>query len=618
MAAVARPQRARQLPFGAAEQQQPTTLDQPDARGTTIEGVDDSERRDHRRRIDVAAAGLVVEADVATDHRQVEGPTGLAHPVDRLRQLPHHLGVLGVAEVEAVDEGEGAGADRRQVHDRLDNGGSGTHTRIDRAPTVVAVGRERQAPAGVEPGEGVLQTKHCGVAAGCLHGVEEQLVVVLRRDPRRVAEHRQQIGGEIAGVERVRGIGAAGVEVGRRGERTVVERRRLVQRRGRQIADHHVVGGGFGAVAIEEPQRAALGHGADHRGQHLPALTDRQHIGEVGRLDDREHPLLGLRRHDLVGLHARLTLWHGPDVDVHAHTAARCRLRRGAREPGAAEILDADHVAGVEQREARLDEPLLLVGVADLDRRALGGVGLVVAEAGGREDRHTTDAVATGGGPEEDGEVADTRRLAEHQSVVGEEAGAEHVDERVVLIGLVEDHLATDGRDADGVAVARHAAHDALGDPPTPGVVERTEAERVHERNRAGAHGEDVAEDAADARRRTLVRLDRGRVVVALDAHRQRDAVTDVDHPGVLARTDHHPRCLGRESPEVDPRRFVGAVLRPHDRVHRELEVVGLTSEDRRDVGVLLVGQAKGPVDRDVWGVGHGPKLVAAPERLNR
>jgi hypothetical protein len=46
--------------------------------------------------------------------------------------------------------------------------------------------------------------------------------------------------------------------------------------------------------------------------------------------------------------------------------------------------------------------------------------------------------------------------------------------------------------------------------PAARGVVERTQPERVHDRDRAGAHREDVAQDAADTRRSPLVRLDRG------------------------------------------------------------------------------------------------------------
>ena len=70
---------------------------------------------------------------------------------------------------------------------------------------------------------------------------------------------------------------------------------------------------------------------------------------------------------------------------------------------------------------------------------------------------------------------------------------------------------------------------DALEQVAGARVVERAEAQRVHQRDRPRAHREDVADDAADAGGRALVGLDRRRVVVALDAHRDREAVADVD-----------------------------------------------------------------------------------------
>jgi hypothetical protein len=60
-----------------------------------------------------------------------------------------------------------------------------------------------------------------------------------------------------------------------------------------------------------------------------------------------------------------------------------------------------------------------------------------------------------------------------------------------------------------------------------------------HRADRAGAHGEDVAHDAADAGGGALERLDRARVVVRLDLERDGEAVADVDDAGVfLARAD--------------------------------------------------------------------------------
>ena len=131
-----------------------------------------------------------------------------------------------------------------------------------------------------------------------------------------------------------------------------------------------------------------------------------------------------------------------------------------------------------------------------------------LAEAGAGQHAHPADAVAPGAGPEQHGEVALAAGLAEHQPVGGQHAEAQHVHERVAAVGLVEHHLAADGRDADGVAVTGDARHDTFGDPAAAGVVERTEPQRIHERDRTSAHREDVAQDAAGAGGGALIGLD--------------------------------------------------------------------------------------------------------------
>ena len=74
-------------------------------------------------------------------------------------------------------------------------------------------------------------------------------------------------------------------------------------------------------------------------------------------------------------------------------------------------------------------------------------------------------------------------------------------------------------------------------------VVDAAEAQRVEDGDRARAHGEDVAQDAADAGRRALERLDERRMVVALDLEDHREPVADVDRAGVLARALQHARA---------------------------------------------------------------------------
>ena len=253
---------------------------------------------------------------------------------------------------------------------------------------------------------------------------------------------------------------------------------------------------------------------------------------------------------------------------------ARRELGGGARETGAAEVLDAGDEAGGEDLERALDEQLLHEGVADLDARPLGGT--IRVEGLGRQHGDAADAVAAGAGAVQDDLVAGARRLGEVQVLVAQHADAERVDERVAEVGLVEDGLTADVGQPEHVAVAADAGHDPRQHAVGVGGVERAEAQRVHHGNRARAHREDVADDAADAGRRTLVGLDVGRVVVRLDLEGDRIALADVDDAGVLADAGEGLaerrllRDLG-ELLEVHLGGLVGAVLAPHDGVHRQL-----------------------------------------------
>jgi hypothetical protein len=105
------------------------------------------------------------------------------------------------------------------------------------------------------------------------------------------------------------------------------------------------------------------------------------------------------------------------------------------------------------------------------------------------------------------------------------------------------------------------------------GLVELAKAQRVQTRERPRSHGEDVAQDAADAGGRAAVRLDVGRMVVALDLEDGGASLADVDHARVLSRAVQHPGCLRRQAREVPLAGLVGAVLGPHDREDPELRV---------------------------------------------
>jgi hypothetical protein len=307
---------------------------------------------------------------------------------------------------------------------------------------------------------------------------------------------------------------------------------------------------------------------ADHGEVEVPLLEDRAGLRFLLRAQHHEHPLLALREHHLVGGHRLLAHRHPVEVETDAEAALVAHLDRRAGEARRPHVLDGDDRARRHQLEAGLHQPLLGEGVAHLHGGALLlGVG---AEFRARHGR-AAHAVAPGLGAEIDDRHADAARGRVEDLVRIGEAGGEGVDEAVAGIGPVEAQLARDRRHAEGVGVAADARHDAAQEPERARVVDRAEGERVHRRDRPRPHGEDVAQDAADAGRRALVGLDVGGVVVALHLEDHGLPVADVDDAGILARPLDHLGPLGRQGAEVDARRLVRAVLVPHRREDAEL-----------------------------------------------
>src|SRR5438552_2094462 len=83
-------------------------------------------------------------------------------------------------------------------------------------------------------------------------------------------------------------------------------------------------------------------------------------------------------------------------------------------------------------------------------------------------------------------------------------------------------------------------ADDVADQVPRLRVLRAAEAQGIEQRDRPRSHREHVAQDAADAGRGALIRLDKGRVVVALDLEHDGVAVADIDDSGVLAGAADH------------------------------------------------------------------------------
>ena len=263
------------------------------------------------------------------------------------------------------------------------------------------------------------------------------------------------------------------------------------------------------------------GHVADDCPRDLPAFEETAHILLVAFTDDDEHPLLRLGEHDLIWRHGVLAARDFRYIDHEAGPPARGRFGAGCREPGRAEVLDARDPIGVVvgEVEAGLHEHLLQEGIADLHCRAQLLEARVGIGAGGKT-RGAVDAVAARVGADEHEYVARAFRLRARQAIDGRNPDAQGIHEWIGGVGIFEDHFATDGRDAEAVAISGDAGDDAAEEIAVAGnriggqcrvlsteCRDGAEAEGIEDGDRAGAHGEDVTDDAADAGSCALVGL---------------------------------------------------------------------------------------------------------------
>ncbi len=75
-------------------------------------------------------------------------------------------------------------------------------------------------------------------------------------------------------------------------------------------------------------------------------------------------------------------------------------------------------------------------------------------------------------------------------------------------------------------------------------VIEMSEPQRVHQRDRTRAHRENVAQNSADAGRRALKRFDKRRMIVRFDLKRDAPIVADVHDARIFSR--RHDDALAR------------------------------------------------------------------------
>ena len=91
------------------------------------------------------------------------------------------------------------------------------------------------------------------------------------------------------------------------------------------------------------------------------------------------------------------------------------------------------------------------------------------------------------------------------------------------------------------------------------------EAQGIHEENGTGPHGENIPDDATDTGGRTLKRLDRAGMIMALYLEGHGPSVADIDDPGILLSSlDQDTRAGGWKLTQLGTGIFVGAMFAPH------------------------------------------------------
>lgn len=564
---------------GFADEEDDVTLGFEGLGGDVLGFFDEADHADGGRGVDGSGGGFVVEAHIAAGDGCVECAAGFGEAFDGFAELEEIFGFVWIAEIQVVRDGERGCASAGDVARGFGDGDTAAFAGILFAVDRVAIGGCSEDFVGLADDE-----DGC-IRAGQDGGAEADHVVVLLPDPllggdARMGEEGFESGervgfghaGEVEGLGSLFWSGFAGVEWGFVGK---------------------LASGDFDGdfVTLADAHHAVVVDHADMGVGEIPFFKDGADFVFLAFFDDDEHAFLGLGEQDFVGRHAGLAFRHEVDIDFNACAATAGGFAGRAGEACGAHVLDASDAAAGEEFEAGFEEEFFAEGVADLHGGAvfLGFLGEFAGGEGG-----SGEAITAGFGSDIENWIAHALGGSAGDLLVLEDAEAEDIDERISRVAVVEIHLAANGRNADAISVVGDAIYHSCEEAAVGGglmgvAADVAEAERIHREHRAGTHGEDVANDAADACGRALEWFDGARVVVALHFECDGPSVADVDDAGIfLARLHEHAGAGDGEFFQLELRIFVGAMLTPHDGENAEFGEVRLASEDGFDAFVFV------------------------------
>src|ERR1039458_6057157 len=378
-------------------------------------------------------------------------------------------------------------------------------------------------------------------------------------------------------------------------ERTFVHRRVIGKGGVRNFSDDFAV--------FEYAHLRIGGDPADFHRIQSPLLEDAEDFLFAAFLRDQQHALLRLAEHNLVRSHAGFALRDAVEFDFDSGAATRAHLAGRARQPGGAHILNADDHARLHGFEAGFEQQFLEEWISDLDIGPLRfrSFAELLARHGG-----AVDTIASGLGAHINYGIALARCASVKNLVAADQAESERVHQRIAGVAGLELHFATEVGYAEAVTVRSdatdHAFHDGMilvdlrlcgsvamprsdGAKPRPHMLflhtNRPKPQRVHHRDRPCAHGENVAQNSADASGRALKWLDKRRVIVRLDFERAGPSVANIDDASVFTRPLDDQLAARGQALQVNARRLIGTMLAPHHAENAEFGPRGLASAEQ-------------------------------------
>src|ERR687897_1165459 len=134
-------------------------------------------------------------------------------------------------------------------------------------------------------------------------------------------------------------------------------------------------------------------------------------------------------------------------------------------------------------------------------------------------------------------------------------------------------------------------------------MIDAAKAQRIQRSDGPGAHGKNVPQNTADASSRPLIRLYKRRMVVAFHLECHCQTIADIDHSGVFTGALKNMRPFGWQTLQVLARALVATVLRPHNREHAELGIVGFSSKNLNNLLVLIRhdSMARNQLSSNLW-----------------